>query len=155
MAFLRDVLVWSCILAVKPVDWKLKNQFRTVSVYRSQVDIKRKICDIRTWKKHLFLDISFTNIDTLVPSLYQFVETRSIGIFWLLSQSLLFQPLYHQQNVFHPVVNRFTWQILPTINRKHYFMNIRCIGLFYPTKVHNRMLLFDSTLVKHGCHFDY
>jgi hypothetical protein len=36
-------------------------------------------------KKHLFLDISSTNIDTLVPSLYQCVETRSIEVFWLLS----------------------------------------------------------------------
>jgi hypothetical protein len=43
----------------------------------SQMDIKRKTCDIRTWKKHLFLGISSTNIDTLVPSLYQCVETRS------------------------------------------------------------------------------
>jgi hypothetical protein len=35
------------------------------SVNRSQMDIKRKTCDIQTWKKHLFLDISSTNIDTL------------------------------------------------------------------------------------------
>jgi hypothetical protein len=43
----------------------------------SQINIKRKACDIRTWKKRLFLDISSTNIDILVPSLYQCVETRS------------------------------------------------------------------------------
>jgi hypothetical protein len=41
-------------------------------------------------KKKLFLDISSTNIDTLVPSLYQCVETRSIEAFWLLSQPLLY-----------------------------------------------------------------
>jgi hypothetical protein len=52
------------------------------------MDIKRKTCDIRTWKKHLFLDISSTNIDTLIQSLYQCVETRCIKVFWL-----LFQPL--------------------------------------------------------------
>jgi hypothetical protein len=34
-----------------------------------------------TGKKHLFLDISFTNIDKLVPSLYQCIETRSIEVF--------------------------------------------------------------------------
>jgi hypothetical protein len=34
-----------------------------------QMDIKRKTCDIQTWKKHLFLDISYANIDTLVPLL--------------------------------------------------------------------------------------
>jgi hypothetical protein len=42
------------------------------------MDIKRKTYDIRTCKKHLFLDISSTNIDTLVPSLYQCVETRDV-----------------------------------------------------------------------------
>jgi hypothetical protein len=32
--------------------------------------------------------MSSTNTDTLVPSLYQCVEIRSKGVFWLLSQSL-------------------------------------------------------------------
>jgi hypothetical protein len=50
--------------------------------------IKRETCDIRTWKRHLFLEISSTNNDTFVPSLYQCVETRSIEVFWLLSQPL-------------------------------------------------------------------
>jgi hypothetical protein len=39
-------------------------------------------------KKKLLLDISSTNTDTLVPSLYQLVETRSIEVFLLLSQPL-------------------------------------------------------------------
>jgi hypothetical protein len=52
------------------------------------MDIKLKTCDIRTWEKHLFLDISSPNIDTLVPSLYQCVETRSTEVFRLLSQPL-------------------------------------------------------------------
>jgi hypothetical protein len=52
------------------------------------MDIRHKICDTRTWKQHLFLDISYTNIDTLVPSLYQCVETCSIEVFSLLSQPL-------------------------------------------------------------------
>jgi hypothetical protein len=34
----------------------------------------------------LFLDISSTNIDTLVLPLYYYVETRSTETFWLLSQ---------------------------------------------------------------------
>jgi hypothetical protein len=37
------------------------------SVKRSQMDIKRKTCNVLTWKKHLFLDMSSTNIVTLVP----------------------------------------------------------------------------------------
>jgi hypothetical protein len=51
------------------------------SVNRSQMDIKRKTCDIRTWKRHSFLEITSTNIDILVPSLYQRVETRSTEVF--------------------------------------------------------------------------
>jgi hypothetical protein len=43
--------------------------------------MKRKTCDIRTWKKHLFLDISATDIDTLAPPLYQPVDTRSVEVF--------------------------------------------------------------------------
>jgi hypothetical protein len=38
------------------------------SVNGSQMAIKRRTSEIRTWKKHLFLDISSTNTDTLVPS---------------------------------------------------------------------------------------
>jgi hypothetical protein len=44
------------------------------------MDMKRKTRDIRTWKKkkkHLFLDTSSTNIDTLVSSLYHYVETTA------------------------------------------------------------------------------
>jgi hypothetical protein len=53
------------------------------------MDIKRKKCDIQTWKKHLILDIYFSNIDTFVPSPSQCIETHSIEIFvWLLSQPL-------------------------------------------------------------------
>jgi hypothetical protein len=52
------------------------------------MDIKRKTCNIRAWEKRLFLDISSTNIDTLVSLLYQCFETRSREVFWLLSQLL-------------------------------------------------------------------
>jgi hypothetical protein len=58
------------------------------SVNRSQIDVERKICDIRTWKKYLLLDISSTNIDILVLSLYDCVKTRSVEVFCLLSQPL-------------------------------------------------------------------
>jgi hypothetical protein len=45
------------------------------------MDIKHKSYDIRNWKTYLFLDISSTNTDTLVPSLYQCVETSSMEVF--------------------------------------------------------------------------
>jgi uncharacterized protein (DUF2225 family) len=59
------------------------------------MDIKHKTCDIRTWKKELFLDISSNNI---VPSLYQCVCHLTV-----VSATFIppFQPLSHQQNVCH------------------------------------------------------
>jgi hypothetical protein len=69
-----------------------------------QIDIKRKTCDIRTWKKHVFLDISSTTIDTLLPSLYQCVETRNTEVFLTVvsaTSASPFKPLRHQLKVFH------------------------------------------------------
>jgi hypothetical protein len=51
------------------------------SVHKPEMDIKHKTCDIRTWRKYIILDISSAYIDTLVPSLYQCVETRSTKVF--------------------------------------------------------------------------
>jgi hypothetical protein len=45
------------------------------------MDVKRKHVIFEPGKKHLLLDISSTNTDTLVSSLYQCVETRSIQVF--------------------------------------------------------------------------
>jgi hypothetical protein len=50
-------------------------------VNRSQIDMKRKTCDIRTWGGKKILGISSTNIDALLPSLYQCVETHSTDLF--------------------------------------------------------------------------
>jgi hypothetical protein len=131
------------------------------SVNRSQIDIKRTICDIRTWEKRLFLDISFTNSDTstLVPSLYQCVKTRSIEVFCLLSQPV--SP-FHRLRL---------WNVLQRISRPSceplYATNtsLRKQETFlyeYPShwvllliKTHKRTLLFGITHLKHGRHFDY
>jgi hypothetical protein len=78
-----------------------------------------------TGKKNIF-DISFTNTDTLVSSLYHCVETRSIEVFWLLSQLLphLHFKLFVISEMFvtflDPVVNRFTRQTHPTITENIY-----------------------------------
>jgi hypothetical protein len=67
-----------------------------------------------------------------------------------------FQSLCHQRNVCHPAVNRFMRQTLPSVNRKNFFMSILCIQSFCSQKrTHTRTLLFISTLLKHGRHFDY
>jgi hypothetical protein len=126
------------------------------SVNRSQMDIKRKTCDIRNWKKHLYFDIYSTNNDTIVPSLYQCVETRSIEVFWLLSQPLphLRFNLFVLEKISRPSRYRLMRHTLPTVNMKHLFMNILCIGSFFPQKKNNRTLLFGSIL-NHGRQFDY
>jgi hypothetical protein len=53
------------------------------------MNIKRNESDIRTWKEHIFLDISSTNIGSLVPSLYECVETRSIEVFYCHNWSVI------------------------------------------------------------------
>jgi spore maturation protein SpmA len=102
------------------------------SVDTSQMDIERKAFVIQTWKK-TFLDISSTNIDTLVPSLYHCVETRSTEVFrvflshfctWL---GIICDSETSSRELLDPVVNPFTRQTLPTVNRKHFFVNILCI----------------------------
>jgi hypothetical protein len=125
-------------------------------VNMSQMDIKRKICDIRTWIKHLFLDISSTNIDTLVPS-HRNPQHESLVTVVSATSATPFQPLRHQRNVCHPAVNRFTRQTVSIVNRKHLFMNIFCVESFCPQKknTHNRTLLLGSILLKRGRHFDY
>jgi hypothetical protein len=96
-------------------------------------------------KKHLFLDISSTNIGTLVPSLYQCVETRSTEVFLAIVQPFLHLPfnLSSLPKRLTPVVNHFTRQTLPIANRKQTHK-----------KEHNRTLLFGSTQIKHGRHFN-
>jgi hypothetical protein len=122
------------------------NVYERESVNRSQMDIKRKTCDIRTLKKYLFLDMS--DIDTLVPSLYQCVETSSIEIIWLLSTS--------SSSAKHLPASCEPLYVTNTSHRKQEtFMNI-FVWSFLPTKkTHNRTLLFGSIPLKHGLHFDY
>jgi hypothetical protein len=54
-----------------------------------------------------------------------------------------------------PVVNRFTRQTLPNVNRKHFFMNILCIEFFCSQIYHNRTLILSSTPFKQGRLFYY
>jgi hypothetical protein len=58
------------------------------AVNRPQIDIKHKVCGIRTRKIVYFSTYTSNNIDTSVPSLYQCTENRSTQVFWLLSQPL-------------------------------------------------------------------
>jgi hypothetical protein len=117
------------------------------SVNRSQMDIKLKTCDIRTWMKHLFLDIFSTNIDTLVPLLYQCVETRSIEVFWLLSQSFPHIVGHHLRLSWES----FSTQLWTALRDKSFlrkqvtFLHEYLLHwVLLPTNTHNRTLLFGS-----------
>jgi hypothetical protein len=79
------------------------------------MDTKRKTCDIRTWKKNVFLDIPSPNIDTHVPSLYQCVETRSKKVFWLLSQ-----PLPHLRFNLFVATETFATLLWTALRDKHF-----------------------------------
>jgi hypothetical protein len=79
-----------------------------------------------------------TNIRTFVSSLYQYFDTRSIEVFWVSSHP----PTHlvgHRPRLWTsfreflgPIMNRFTLQTLPTVHRKHFFMNILRTELFCP-----------------------
>jgi hypothetical protein len=122
------------------------------------MDIKRKTCDIGIWKKNLFLDISSTNIDTLVPSLYRYVETRSMEVFWLLSQ-----PLSHLRLNLFVISETFSTKVEPLYatntsrNKQETFLcEYPLHWVLLPTKsTDNRTLLFGNTLLTYGHHFDY
>jgi hypothetical protein len=73
------------------------------SVNRSQIDIKRKTCDILTWEKHLYLDVSCTNRYTCPIALPVRRNPQDRSILTVVSPTSvpLFQPLRHQQNFCH------------------------------------------------------
>jgi hypothetical protein len=122
------------------------------------MNIKRKTCDIRSWKKNIYFSTypppkRYTYPITL-PVLRN-PQHRSLLTVVSATSAPPFVPLRHRRNVCHRVMDRFTRQTLPTANKKHFFMNILWIESFCPQKTHIRMLLYGSILLKHGRHFDY
>jgi hypothetical protein len=122
----------------------------------SQMDIKRKTCDIRSWKKHSFLDISSTNNDTFVLSLYQCFETRSIEIIWLLSQPLphLLLDLFFISETFttKKAISRPNFELLYATNISHrkqetslYRISFALSPFAHEKKMQNRTLLTHSS----------
>jgi hypothetical protein len=100
------------------------------------MDIKRKTCDIWNWKKTLFSRHNLCHhwyTSHCFASVF-YPQHRSLLTVLSATSAPLYQPLRHQRNVCHPVVNRFTWQTLPTVNRKHFSMNILCIESCCPQK---------------------
>jgi hypothetical protein len=141
--------MWNHVLLCTHV---CNNKHKGESVNRSQKDIKRKICDTRTWGQlfispHILHQYWYTCLIAL--PVCQYPQHRSL-LTVSATSARPFQLLRHQRNVCQPVVNRFTRQTLSTVNRKHFFMDILCIDTFYPRKTHNRTLFFGSLLLKQG-----
>jgi hypothetical protein len=100
------------------------------SINRSEMNIKHKICNIWTWKKHLFLEhILHQHWYTCPFALPVRRSPQHWSLLTVVSTTYAppFQTLRDRRNVCHPDVNRFTQQTLPTVYRKHFFMNIFCI----------------------------
>jgi hypothetical protein len=123
----------------------------------SQIDINRKACDIGTWKKHLFLDISSTNIGTCPIALPVRRNPQHRSLLTVVSATST--PL-RLPNVLERISRPSCGPLYETntSHRKYetLFMNIIYTESFCPQKKKdNRKLLFCSTLFKHGRHFDY
>jgi hypothetical protein len=102
--------------------------------------------------------MSFINIDTLAPSLYQCVDAHSIQNSFDYFLSHFRTPVSASSSIakrLPPRLNCFTRQTHPTVNRKYFFMNIPCIESFCPQKTQNRSLLFGGILLEHNRYFDY
>jgi hypothetical protein len=110
------------------------------------------------WKNILFLTYpppALIHVSLLYQCFVTYPQHRSLLTVVSATSAPLYQPLHHQWNICHPVMNRFTWQTQPTVNRKHFCMNILCTESCCSQKMHNRTLLFISAHLKYGCHFDY
>jgi hypothetical protein len=130
--------------------------FEGESVKRLQMDIKRKTCDMRIWGKHSFLNISSTNIDTLVSSLYQCAKTRNTEVSWLLSQRF---NLFIISETFVTKV-AISWPsceppCTPHLKQGTVLYKYLLHWSPSPTKTCNRTLFFGNTLLKYGRYFDY
>jgi hypothetical protein len=93
--------------------------------------------------------MSSINIHTLVPSLYQCVETRSIKLFRDSCLSYFRSSVSNSSSLANrlpPSPNGFTRWTIPIVNRKHFFINIPSTESSCSQLTHNRKLLFGSTI---------
>jgi hypothetical protein len=133
-----ESLKFNCSSVEPNIGHKLEPNYEGESVYRSQIDTKYKTCCIWHWKGHLFLDVSSTNIYKTVISLYECFEILSLEVFGLLSRPFLhlhFNILIISEmfaTFLDLAMNRFTRQIFPTLNRKHFIINSLWIEFFCP-----------------------
>jgi hypothetical protein len=121
-------------------------------VIRSQLDIKRKTCDIRTFEKKTFISRHILHQHWYTLPVRRNPQHRSLLTAVSATSAPPFQPLPHQRNFCH--VSRPSCES-PIVNRICFFMNIVCIKSFCPQQKHSRTLHFGSILLKHGRPLDY
>jgi hypothetical protein len=97
-----------------------------------------------------------TNTDTLAPSLYQWVETRSLEVFWLSSRPLLHLVGHHQRlsNVLERISRPSCEQLYATNTSHREHITFLYEYNLAHKKTHKRKVLFSSILLKHGRHLD-
>jgi hypothetical protein len=113
------------------------------SLNRSQMDIKLKIRDIRTWEKHRY------SCPVALPM------RRDPQVFWLLSQ-----PFLHLHFNLFVISDTFATELWTALRDKHrkqetFLYEYFCIVYFCQQTTHERNLLFGNALLKNGGHFNY
>jgi hypothetical protein len=125
------------------------------------MDIERKIYDIRTWKKYLFLDISSP---TLIHLSHRFISASKPAA-WKSFVCCLnrFCTSVSTFSSSAKLLPRFSTQLWTALRDKHFHRKQEIFlyeylfhWVLFPTrKMHNRTLLFGNTLLKQGCHVYY
>jgi hypothetical protein len=110
--------------------------------------IKRKTCDIRTWKetfvsRHILHQHWYTCSSAL--QVRRDPQDKSILTVVSAISASQFQLFRHQRNVCHQVMKSFTRQ---TLKEKHSFMNIFWNVPLRPQETHNRRLFFGDILLE-------
>jgi hypothetical protein len=139
---------------------KYLETYEKESVNRSQMDIKRKTCDIRTWKNTYF---STYPPPTLIHLTHRFTSASKPAAqksFWLLSQSLPHLVGYHLQiSKVLERISRPSCEPLYMKNTSHckhetFIYEYPLHWVLLPIKIAQKDAALRYTL-KHGRHFHY
>jgi hypothetical protein len=125
------------------------------------MDTKRKTCDIRTRKNIYFstnppptlihLSNCFTSASKPAAQKSFHCCLRNFRT-W---SSIISDFRNVLEGISRPNCEPVYVTTLPTVNMKHFLMNILCIESFCTQEKHNRTVFFGSTLFNHGRQFDW
>jgi hypothetical protein len=111
---------------------------RGKSVNRAQTDIEHAIFEPENKIISRYIFHRQRHTRPIASPMRRNSRHRSLFIVVSATSAPPFQPLYHQRNICHPVVNPFTRQTLPTGTRRYFFMNILYTESFCSQTMHNR-----------------